>query len=90
MEDSILRIISSIIGSLILSIIFWYVWSIKQTFVTKKELKEYKDKHKQDHKELEFRLAKQSEDIIEIKTYIKSISQSISDIKTYLLSKSKK
>ena len=82
MEADLLKVIAT----LLLAIVGWYIWSLKQSFLTKKEFKEYREKHNREHKELEVKIAKQSEDIVEIKTYIKSISESIHDIKNYLFS----
>lgn len=53
---------------------------IKNHFVSRKEFKDFKHKHYQEHKELEKKIIKQGEDIVEIKTDVRHISNSLKNI----------
>jgi len=62
----------------------------KQYFVSRKEFKEFKDKHYQEHKELEGKIIKQGKDIVEIKTDVKHMAKSLHNIEEFVVNPRKR
>ena len=84
-----------VISPVVLGIIAWYVWSIKQSFVSQEKFKNYKEsqsakihelenRFNKKYDELSARINKQNNDIVEIKTDIKHIAEAMIEIKKYL------
>ena len=70
---------------LILVLIAWYLWSVKQKFVSKEEFLLYKEYSQKGNKILEAKISKQMENMREIKTDIKHMAESLKDIKEFIL-----
>lgn len=73
-----------------LCLLGWYVWSVKQKFISKTEFKSYKDKQYKEVRLLEEKISKQNEDMREIKTHIKHMANSLQEIKEFILSPRKR
>ncbi len=69
---------------LLFTIMGWYMWSVRQKFITKEDFKRYKDEQQIIIKSLEKKIIAQSENMREIQVDIKHIAEAIKDIKKYI------